>query len=250
MKFIDKLISDYRSSSQRLLLLDYDGTLTPFFERPKDAKPEGRIINLLEGLTQDPNNEVVLISGRDKGTLEKWFEVSAGFAAEHGAWIKERGGRWETIEQLRSEWKSGVRPFLEKYADKTPGSFIEEKDFSLAWHYRNVEPELGGKMAGELIESLKIPKGHALQVLLGDKVVEIKNACVNKGRAALRWIRKKRWDFILAIGDDMTDEDVFDVLPKSAYSIKVGEGPSRAKFRADSPSEVLSLLEELVSTVQ
>lgn len=250
MKFIDKLISDYRDSSQRLLLLDYDGTLTPFFDRPKDAKPEGRILKLLEGLTLDPNNEVVLISGRDKDTLEKWFEISAGFSAEHGAWIKEKGGGWETIEPLSSEWKSGVRQVLKRYVDKTPGSFIEEKEFSLAWHYRTVEPELGDRMAGELRESLKIPKGHTLQVLGGDRVVEIKNASVNKGRASLRWIRKKRWEFILAIGDDATDEDTFGVLPKSAYSIKVGDGPSKAKFRVDSPSDVLRLLEELVNNAQ
>ena len=241
---LKKLVNDYRKSAQRLILLDYDGTLVPFFERPEEARPGDEILKLLETLAMDPRNEVVLVSGRDRDTLERWFGINAGYVAEHGAWIKEKGRGWETIEPLRNDWKKDIRPILELYVSRTPGSFIEEKEFSLAWHYRKADPESGLAKAKSLVDNLTTTDD--LQVLEGNKVIEVKNASINKGIAASHWIAKKEWDFVLAIGDDQTDEDVFGVLPETAYSIKVGPGPSQARFSLDSPSSVLLLLKELV----
>jgi len=230
------------------MLLDYDGTLVPFSAKPGRAKPSDEIIKLLGELTKSPKNEVVLISGRDKGTMEKWFGgLSAGLVAEHGVWTKEKGKEWEMIETLSSDWKGEVRPILELYVDRTPGSFVEEKEFSLAWHYRKVGHRLGDMRARELANDLlNLTANLDLQVLEGSKVVEVKNAGVNKGRAALRWISKKTWDFILAVGDDLTDEDVFKVLPATAWSIKVRFSASAARFNLTSPSQVRALLEEML----
>ena len=86
-----ELVSDYRESKQRLILLDYDGTLVPFFKRPEDANPGEEILKLLETLATDPKNEVVLTSGRDRDTMEKWFGGGIDYIAEHGAFIKEKG---------------------------------------------------------------------------------------------------------------------------------------------------------------
>ena len=83
-------------------------------------------------------------------------------------------------------------------------------------------------------------------MLEGSKVVEVKNAGINKGRAALQWIGREDWDFILAIGDDLTDEDVFKVLPDTAWSIKVRFSASTAKFNLGSSSEVRALLNEMI----
>lgn len=243
-----KLVSDFQESNQRLLLLDYDGTLVPFAAKPAKAKPSEEVMELLEELTKSPQNEVVLISGRDKGTMEKWFgDLSLGLVAEHGVWTKEKGKEWEMIETLSADWKGEVRPILEVFADRTPGSFIEEKEFSLVWHYRKAEHRLGDMRARELVNDLEsLTANLNLQVLEGSKGVEVKNAGVNKGRAALRWISAKPWDFILAVGDDLTDEDVFKVLPATAYSIKVRFGASIAKFNLSSPSQVRALLKEML----
>lgn len=244
-----KLINDYRKAERRLLLLDYDGTLIPFSGKPGDTRPDDDLLKLLEKLSTNKKNEVVLISGRDKDTLERWFgNLNLGFASEHGAWIKDKKNKkWETLEPLTSDWKDKMRPILEQYTDRTPGSFIEEKDFSLVWHYRRSNPELSAMRAGELVDELvNFTANLGLQVLEGSKVVEIKNAGINKGRAALRWMEKEKWDFILAIGDDHTDEDVFEVLPERAYSIKVGLGPSLARFNLRSSGDVVSLLKELI----
>jgi trehalose 6-phosphate synthase/phosphatase len=245
-----KLVGDFQRSEKRLLLLDYDGTLVSFSEKPEKAKPDREVKRLLKKLAEDPKSEVVLISGRDNYTVEKWFGgLKIGLVAEHGARTKEKGGGWEIIETLSGDWKEEVRPILELYVDRTPGSLIEEKDFSLAWHYRKSSAILGELRAREVVdELLNLTANLDLQVLEGNKVVEVKNAGVNKGRAALRWISRKTWDFILAIGDDSTDEDIFRVLPAAAWSIKVGFSASVAKFSLGSPSQVRSLLREMIES--
>ncbi|MBA7669605.1 hypothetical protein ES703_77737 [subsurface metagenome] len=243
-----KLVSDFQQSNRRLILLDYDGTLVSFSGKPGRAKPSDEVIKLLEELTKSPKNEVVLISGRGKDNMEKWFgALNTGLVAEHGVWTKEKGKEWEMIETLSGDWKGEIYPILELYVDRTPGSFVEEKEFSLAWHYRKAEHRLGDMRARELVNDLlNLTANLNLQVLEGSKVVEVKNAGVNKGRAALQWISRKTWDFILAIGDDLTDEDVFKVLPATAWSIKVRFGASTAKFNLSSPSQVRALLKEMV----
>jgi len=243
-----KLASDFQESDKALLLLDYDGTLVPFAPRPAEAMPGANLLRLLEKLNKNPRTEVVLISGRDKDTLEEWFGgLDVGLVAEHGVWIKEKGGGWETIETLTSEWKEEVHPILESWVDRTPGSFIEEKEFSLVWHYRKANPRLGELRARELINNVSNTIANLnLQVLEGSKVVEVKNTGINKGRAALRWISREKWDFILALGDDWTDEDTFKALPSTAWSIKVGFGASAARFSLSSPSKATSLLSKMV----
>lgn len=242
-----KILLDYAKSEKRLILLDYDGTLVPFASKPRDAKPDGELVKILEVLAQEHRNEVVIISGRERGILDKWFNnLNVNLIAEHGAWIKEKGGIWVTIRPLKNEWKKEIRPTLELYADRTPGSFIEEKEFSLVWHYRMSDPELSTMNLRSLKNTLlKNVANLNLEVLEGNKVLEIRNAGVNKGLVASNWLLKENWDFILAIGDDLTDEDTFTALPESAYTIKVGLGPSNARFNLETTAEVRVLLKEL-----
>jgi trehalose 6-phosphate synthase/phosphatase len=242
-----RLTRDFQNSAKALLLLDYDGTLVPFSPKPAQAVPGARLLKLLEKLSKNHRTEAVIISGRDKNTLEEWFGgLNLGLVAEHGVWIKEKGGGWETIETLTSDWKKEVHPILESWVDRTPGSFVEEKEFSLVWHYRKASPRLGELRARELINNLSNTVASLnLQLLEGNKVVEVKNAGINKGRAALRWISREKWDFILALGDDWTDEDTFKALPSTAWSIKVRFGTSAARFSLSSPSEATSLLRRL-----
>jgi len=242
-----RLVEDYLGSERRLILLDYDGTLIRFYGKPEDAKPNAEVLSLLEQLAGVPGNEVVIISGRTKCTLDEWVgSLDIGLIAEHGLWVKEIGKDWEVTEPVSNEWKNEIRPVLEFYADRTPGSSVEEKEFSLVFHYRRAEPELGSLRARELINHLvSFTANLNLQVLEGNKVIEVKNIGINKGKAALRWVSRGKWDFIMATGDDWTDEDIFAVLPETAYSIKVGLNPSQARFNLSSPKEVLSLLRDL-----
>ena len=240
----------YHDSDNRLILLDYDGTLVPFKDRPEKASPDADILALLESLSGAEGNEVVIVSGRDTDTLQEWFGgLDIGLVAEHGVWTRDRGGDWAMIETLKDDWKGEMRPLLELYVDRTPGSFVEEKGFSLSWHYRRADARLASVRAKELKEDLiKLTENLGVRVLEGSKVIELKDAGINKGRAVARWLGRKDWKFILAIGDDWTDEDMFDVLPDSAYSIKVGLSASKARFNLDSQEDVRNLLKELRAT--
>jgi len=241
------LIENYAKSKRRLLLLDYDGTLISFIDRPEKAKPDKQLYTILKTLTQKQNNEVVIISGRNRQILDQWFaNINLGLIAEHGVWIKENKKQWELTEPLMSEWKVQIRPILELYVDRTPGAFIEEKDFSLVWHYRKADPKLASIRARELKEALSyLTNNLNLGILEGSKVIEVKNVGISKGHAALRWILREKWDFIMAIGDDWTDEDTFEVLSTQSYSIKVGMGITKAQHNIEYPYEVRQLLQEL-----
>ncbi|MCB0113407.1 MAG: bifunctional alpha,alpha-trehalose-phosphate synthase (UDP-forming)/trehalose-phosphatase, partial [Caldilineaceae bacterium] len=244
------LVDDYTKSEQRLIILDYDGTLVSFANRPQDATPDPALYELLTALARDPHNEVVLISGRGKDDLTRWLgHLNMGLVAEHGVWMRTRGGDWQTIEPLDDAWKESIRPILERFVERTPGSLIEEKTFALAWHYRQVSDELAAVRAQELKEILlQLTANLHLAVLEGDMVIEVKNVGISKGRAAGRWLGMKKWDFIMALGDDWTDEDTFAVLPESAYSIRVRFRPSLARFNLESSTDVRGLLRTLIAS--
>jgi len=243
-----KLVQEYDRSLTRLMLLDYDGTLVPFASYPQLAKPTRRLINCLHRLGANPRNELVLLSGRDRATLDNWFgSLPMALVAEHGAWIKEQQKQWQTIKPLRAEWKTTLFPMLQRYTDQVPGAWVEEKEFSLVWHYRAADDDRGTVAVSELTDDLiALTANVDVQVVPGDKTVEVRNAGVDKVMASRAWLLNIPCDFILAIGDDLTDEDLFAVLPWKAFSIRVGNRPTRALFHVRAPEEVLQLLESLI----
>jgi trehalose 6-phosphate synthase/phosphatase len=240
-----QIIDTFREKKKRILFLDYDGTLSWFRENPEDARPDDQLYTILKGLTHDKKNTVVIISGRDKETLGRWFDTewNISFIAEHGVWIREPGAEWHMFEQIDNEWKESVQPLLEYYVDRTPRTFIEHKNFSLVWHYRNADPDLGMQRAWELKDELRtLTSNLNLEIMDGDKVLEIKYSGINKGRAALQKMGNTRYDFIFAVGDDWTDEYTFEAMPEGAYTIKVGTKTTNASFYIESIELVREML--------
>jgi len=242
------LLRDFKNAQSRIIFLDYDGTLMPFTKEPQDAKPNEKIIELLKLINEYPQTKIIITSGRDKETLTNWFErLNIWLIAEHGVWIKEKDLSWQLTKQLSNDWKPRLLPLLKMYVDRLPCSFIEEKEFSLVWHYRASDPELGSLRAKELMDDLtSLTANIDLQILPGSKVIEIRNSGINKGVAASYLLAKDEYDFVLAIGDDWTDEDLFKVLPQKAYSVKVGIGSSYARYNLRNYKEVVKLLKEMV----
>jgi trehalose 6-phosphate synthase/phosphatase len=245
-----RLREAYARASRRVLLLDYDGTLTPLVQMRHRAFPTLQLLAVLRALQGDPRNLVAIVSGRDRHTLEQWLgDSGCMLVAEHGFWLREAaGGPWWTIHsELKSDWKPTIRPLLEHVVEQTPGSSLEEKEFSMVWHYRMADPEFGLWQARELSSQLQGRlAGTGLQAQNGNKIIEVKWADVHKGKAASHLLeRAPQSDFILAIGDDRTDEDVFATIPPEQWSIKVGTGFSAARFSLSTPAEVLQLLLDL-----
>ena len=245
---IEQLVIDYRRAERRLLVLDYDGTLMDFNKDPQAVIPDEALKSLVAALAEDPANRVVLNSGRDRETLGRWLgHLDVDMATEHGVWIRQNK-EWRVAPGLADDWKPKVREVLENLVERTPGSFVEEKDYSLAWHYRSIDRELGEKRVREFRDVLRYLTGSLdLQVLEGNKVVEIKNAGVNKGKAMANWLTDQHYGFALAIGDDHTDEDTFAAMPSDAYTIKVGGDNTSAEWQIKGVKEVRQLLEQLAA---
>jgi len=246
-----KIRSEYIKSGKNILFLDYNGTLVSTRDKSEYSPPDKELYEILDKLARDNRNEVVLISSRDRKTLDRWFgDKEYILFAEHGMWEKKKNGSWIKLNnQLRSAWKKIIRPVLELYVDRTPGSFIEEKSFSLAWHYEKTDPDYGAQRAFELKDELTERIINLdLQVMEGKKVIEIKNLGVKKGTAGSKKIGGDQYDFILAIGDDWTDEYLFEELPDNAHTINVGLKYSRAKYYCESHRDVRELLKNMCET--
>lgn len=236
-----------KKSEKRLLFFDYDGTLMPLVKLPSLSAPNENLIRVLSLLTSDKKNNVVVISGRDSGSIGKWL---GGFnlviVAEHGALIKYPGEKWKSLSDEDDEWKKKIISVMETVTQKCQGSFIEEKKFTMAWHYRNAAIEPGNFYSRKLIRALtELINGTSLQVLDGNKIVEVRFMKNNKGAIAKRIEEEVMPDFIMAIGDDRTDEDMFEALGPGTITIKIGTGPTRAAYTLSLQEDVTKLLKNL-----
>ncbi len=228
-----------------IILLDYDGTLRKLVSSPELAVPPQGLIALLGALAERKNTEVHLVSGRTRESLEGWFGLlPTALHAEHGAWSRPVGGQWRIVREISSDWKEQLRPIFDEFTYRTPGSRVEEKSTTFAWHYRMADPEFGPSQARELsVHLTDILTNTPVEVLHGEKVVEVRQHGVHKG-IVVEQILATRDDvpLIVAIGDDRTDEDMFAALPQTGIAIHVGTAPTNARYRLADPAAVLAFL--------
>jgi len=241
------IVNAYEQAKRRLLLIDYDGTLIEFAATPDAVHASAQLIELIKRLATQPGNTVVIISGRDRQTLEHTFSsVPVSLAAEHGCFLKDVNGTWLSVCDTDQSWKPAIRETMHAHALTLPGAFVEEKTVSLVWHYRQAATVTAKKMARRLATHLKSQLHNPqLRLMSGHKIIEVCSADTNKGEAAQHWLKETDWDFILAAGDDTTDEDLFTALPEDAFTVKVGRGHSAAKIRVSNPMALRALLGEL-----
>jgi trehalose 6-phosphate synthase/phosphatase len=242
------LLEKYKAAKKRTILLDYDGTLAPFYKHPAMAIPGKEVLQLLTSLAANADTEIVIISGRDGDTLEKWLgHLPLSLVAEHGAQIKFRNEDWQEQVTLSSQWKDQVKPLMDLFVTRCVGSFIEEKKNTLAWHYRNTHPDLGFNRSRELRNALLgLTANTPLQVIDGNKVLEVRQTGIDKGATAVKILDRFNPDFMLCIGDDTTDEDMFRVLRDKATTIKIGGGSTAAEYTLWSQTQVLPLLKKFI----
>ena len=241
----------YARARRRLLLLDYDGTLAEFNTDPMAARPSEELLQVLKKLTDDPANTVVVISGRPGATLEEWLgHLKLGFSAEHGFLHKQPGSEWQPSADITGDWKVPVRELMRLYTERVTGSLLEEKVSALTWHWRAAEDQaLAMRLEQELMDELEKLAGpmqlRILQIVRGNKVIEVHPLGFDKGTGGTWWLHQGEFDFILAAGDDTTDEDLFRVMPPGAFVVKVGAGETLAQYHLESPAAMRAFLQTL-----
>jgi trehalose 6-phosphate synthase/phosphatase len=246
----EELMARLRDSEELLALLDYDGTLVPYTATPELARPDPRLISLLGALASRPHTELHVVSGRSREPLEQWLgTLPIALHAEHGFWSRgPNGSEWMPAGELGAAWREPALAILRDFTARTPGSLIEAKSVAIAWHYRMADQESGARRANELrLHLAQLLSNQPVEILAGHKIVEIRPFGIHKGKIVPPLPPERLASTtILAMGDDRTDEDLFGALPADAITIKVGPGPTQARFRVDGVPAARSLLQALV----
>ncbi|MCB0404014.1 MAG: bifunctional alpha,alpha-trehalose-phosphate synthase (UDP-forming)/trehalose-phosphatase [Bdellovibrionales bacterium] len=236
-----------------LVLLDYDGTLVPIHQRPSEAVLSSNTRKVLNSVLGGTKVEIVVVSGRRRNFLtEQLKDLGVSLAAEHGAmYLKKGGSHWENlVHSDKQSWYPLARKIMLDYTLRVPASFVEEKEFALSWHFRQSPTEFADYQAKKLHEELELGLANLpVAILGGKKVIEARAIEANKGTFT-RWYMdgvasKAENQLVVAIGDDQTDEDMFNSVPPGSVTVKVGKGPTGAQYCLASQSELVGFLKTL-----
>uniref|UniRef100_A0A2P2Q419 alpha,alpha-trehalose-phosphate synthase (UDP-forming) n=1 Tax=Rhizophora mucronata TaxID=61149 RepID=A0A2P2Q419_RHIMU len=263
---IDHIVSAYRRTNRRAIFLDYDGTVVP--QTPISRNPSPEIISTLRSLCNDPKNTVFIVSGRGRSSLSEWLGPCdmLGIAAEHGYFIRcNKTSEWETCPlAVDLDWKKIVEPVMRLYTEATDGSSIEIKESALVWHHQDADPDFGSCQAKELLDHLEsVLANEPAVVKRGQHIVEVKPQGISKGLVAEKVLLDmvnsgKPHDFVMCIGDDRSDEDMFESILRTVtcptlptapeiFACTVGRKPSKAKYYLDDTADVVRLLQGLAT---
>ncbi|KAF9672478.1 hypothetical protein SADUNF_Sadunf11G0046400 [Salix dunnii] len=259
---IDQIESAYIKSKNRAILLDYDGTVMP--QTTINKTPNQEVISIINTLCSDVKNTVFVVSGRGRDSLGTWFAPceKLGIAAEHGYFMRWSVDEdWENCGQSNDfGWIQIAEPVMKLYTEATDGSSIEKKESSLVWHHRDADPGFGAAQAKELLDHLEsVLANEPVAVKSGQCIVEVKPQGISKGFVAEKIFTSmaesgRQADFVLCIGDDRSDEDMFESIDnashiltasKSVFACTVGQKPSKAKYYLDDTSDVINMLQAL-----
>jgi trehalose 6-phosphate synthase/phosphatase len=242
-----ELSQAYLAAERSLLLLDYEGTLVPVSDRPRGVKPDVRLIRLLRRLSVDLRTKVVILSNRPQDLVGRWFvNLDVGLVAESGVWTRRPGEEWASAVPENEDWQLLVKPLLERVTSRTPGSRLVVRDYALLWDYADARPELAEFRVSELKPALvELTADQQAVVVDREQALEVRLAGVGKGYAVMPWVSEHQPDFILAIGDGVTDEEMFAALPDEAWTIHARPGRSLACHNLPGPRQVRALLRTL-----
>lgn len=261
---LEKLNNAYKSASTRMFFLDYDGTLSPIRKKPEDATPSVELIKLLSSLSADPHNSIYLISGRDRKFLQSWLgDLHVGLSAEHGAFLKlidqNDGAEWHDVilgKQMDLQWKEDVLSAFKHFCNEVPNAQVETKEYAITLHFRNCEKVIVTPNKRDLQTQISklTAQYDTLDVRKGKKSIEARVKGITKGyiiKEILNTCERDEVDFVMCIGDDVTDEDMFVALAhepqlRNVFTCTVGKKQNSASNAyLDQQSEVLEALHTL-----
>lgn len=272
----------YKTSTSRLILLDWGGTLVDENDKLDTLQayavaqghasrvgPSEQLKQVLELLCADPKNTLFVVSGKKLEAVTEFFGNVAGIglAAEHGSFFRmpqRPGGRmhhWQTAMGLSDQsWKEPAKMVMDNYTVRTHGTYVEQKGNALIWQYRDADPEFGFAQSKELEDNLQdILSGYPVNIIRGggvsDGYIEVRPVGVSKGHFLVHVMdllknMRLKVDFVMCIGDDSSDEPMFQMLRQlptkgvlmSKYGVAVGKKPTAATSYVDDSSQVMQLL--------
>ena len=242
----DKLIEKLKLSNNKLIILDYDGTLVTFKDKPELAIPDDNLIGILDNLSNIKGLDIAIVSGRDKLFLENNLgKLNLSIIAEHGHFLKKKKKNWTSLGNIDKVFLNEIYAIFQSFCDRTPGTFTERKESGLVWHFRKTDPELASERVVEIETVLNSLLTDQFQILNLDKAIEVTSRKFDKGSAVNELTKKKKYDHIVCIGDDITDENMFKNLNENSTTIKVGIKNTNANFYIDNPKSVVNLLNDI-----
>lgn len=238
------------ASAERLAVVtDLDGTLVPIQPRPELAAPTRETLDLLASLADLQGVTVTAASGRPRDTLAAWFRdvPSVALVAEHGAWERS-DGVWTSAVDADPAAVRELALALEPLAASAQGAFVERKTWAVALHHRlapATRKEALLAAASALVESF-VARHPGFEPLEGRELLEVRPRSAHKG-SAVEGARRRTGAgaLVLALGDDVTDEDMFRRLGAGDVSVLVSaedERPSLARLRVRTVDAALELL--------
>jgi trehalose-phosphatase len=233
-------LDDVSRAPVLLVATDYDGTLAPLVSEPSLAEAHRESVVALKALAGLPQTHVAVISGRALADVSGRLSGidSVHFVGSHGSEFEQHGAATIPAESvtLRDKLLEHARQVSGKY----PGTMVEPKPAGLAFHYRNTDEASAAAAINELLKSVEELSGY--YVRHGKKVVELSVIETNKGKALQSLRQRLGATAVVFMGDDLTDEDAFATLAGPDVGIKVGDGPTVAKDRVQSASDVARVL--------
>lgn len=230
--------------------LDLDGTLLDIAETPEAVGISAAQKGLLQEVREAAEGALAIISGRALARIDELFApLVLPAAGQHGAERRDAKG-----VRHRHRFQANVlRPVavgMRSFAARHRGLVFEDKGASVALHYR-LAPQLAGAVQAAVREAAQ-PLGGAVEVQDGKMVVELKPAGCDKGKAIAQFMQEPPFAGRVPVflGDDVTDEYGFRVVnAMGGHTIKVGEGPSAARWRLENPTSTRAWLQAWLESV-
>lgn len=234
-------LRDLAAAAELLVALDFDGTLSHLVPTPDQARPAAGALAALASLRDLPGTRLVLVSGRARADLAR--VSGAGDLAELiGSHGQERAGAESALTPEQAELLALVRADVAPLVAGVAAAMLEDKPAGFAVHVRNSPPQAGAELLGAVVD---VAGAHGIATMPGKAVVEVSVRPMSKGLALAEYREACGHPPTLFAGDDVTDESAMSVLGPDAVTIKVGTGPSQARFRVADPDEMSQVLAEL-----
>lgn len=228
MESIDqaKIKEAFHEAKSKLLFLDLDGTLSPISNELSPVPLTNKIKEVLLTLTLNSNTQIVIISGRSREDLDRTCgELPLVLVAEHGGFFKEFCGNWIARFPVSVLWKSRVLQSVHELSRLYSGSVVEEKYYSICWHYGFTKGGISEAEVSKILSTLQLISNKNEFIIHHEKLtIDFRSVGIDKGKFAGQWIwGQSPFDFILAMGDSKSDEDLFEAVGQGYFTIKIGK---------------------------